>query len=527
MIIEKKYLVLPINNRTVMKKLEFYDGNNLVFDVDVRLDFISPDYEAYLEMTPFIGQNLLVVCEQLSLPDCKKITLKQTDSIPAGDKEQEKYRPFVHFTAQRGWINDPNGLVYTNGEYHLFYQHNPGGTNWGNMHWGHAVSKDLFHWEHKPCALYPDKYGTEYSGCAIIDKDNIAGFKKNANDVMLVYYTCAPWNNKLATLKAPGQCLAYSTDNGETLVKYNDGAPIIPNILAANRDPKVIYCDELGKYVMALYLDGNEYCIMTSENLLNWDMLQRFNIDDTECPDFFPLPVEGESPDEPRKWVYIGAAGRYVVGVFNDGIFDIKQWNKPTHYGHNCYAAQSYSNIPDGRVIRFAWNTASAPNANFNCSMGTPCEMTMVKRNGEYIVLINPIKEIASIREDFYCASDINISSDKKLITHLDYACFDIIIEGIFDGKSVVTVSVFGMDVVCDMANNKLTFDDCSCPLSSDGKTFNLRLIPEKNSIEIYAHDGEFTLVRERIADYNMCDLSISASGDYVIDNINVGKLAL
>ena len=225
-------------------------------------------------------------------------------------------RPALHFTAETGWINDPNGLVYADGVYHLYYQWNPFGTEWGNMHWGHAVSRDLITWEHRPVALMPDEFGTVYSGCGWQDHEGVAGFGK---DALLFYYTAAGGSNQWSTDQGNKhtQRLAISTDGGETLQKVGT---VIEHIKGENRDPKIFWHAESGAYIMVLYLDGTEFAIFRSADLLHWQESQRFSAERMwECPGLFALPVE-DRPGE-KKWVFWSADGYYRIGDFDGYAF--------------------------------------------------------------------------------------------------------------------------------------------------------------------------------------------------------------
>ncbi len=183
----------------------------------------------------------------------------------------EKYRPQFHFTPRINWTNDPNGLVYYKGEYHLFFQHNPVGINWGNMTWGHAVSKDLMHWEQLDHAIEPDDLGTIFSGSAVVDWNNTSGFQMGKENVLVAFYTSA---GEHAPVKVPfTQSIAYSNDRGRTWIKYEKN-PVIGHIRAKNRDPKVVWYEPTKEWIMALYLDGNDFILLTSKNLKEWTKIQ-------------------------------------------------------------------------------------------------------------------------------------------------------------------------------------------------------------------------------------------------------------
>lgn len=367
----KKYLKLPLNNNSDKKQIVFKDSkDNVIQKIDAKIDESSPMYYNYLNISPYIGSYI-------------DYTLEQTNELPeSGSIYKEINRPQVRFSAKYGWLNDPNGLIYVNGTYHMFFQHNPAGTEWGNMHWGHAVSKDLLHWREIDIALFPDSMGTMFSGSAIYDENNVTGL----GYPILLYYTAAgdPFT----------QCMAYSLDGGYTFVKY-DKNPVIPHIIGGNRDPKVIYCDELSKYILVLYLDGNTFAFFTSDNLLDWNMTQKLDLpNDAECPDFYPLII-----DSIRKWVFSGASDYYFVGDIVDGQFAPCQSLLRFHSGSDNYASQTFSGIK-GRTVRISWNRHSIQNECFNMHMSFPVELSLV-HNGDLLCLsAKPIEEIMDLYTD-------------------------------------------------------------------------------------------------------------------------------
>ena len=298
--ITKKYLVFPVNTLSSMKKLSFRNGENAVYQLNIKLDNLTPNFYAYLNVSRFMGQTL-----DLSVTPEMDLRFEVVDEMDISGTYREPMRPQIHFTTQNGWINDPNGLIYLDGTYHMFYQHNPAEPNWENMHWGHAESKDLIHWEEKPAALFPDHRGTMFSGSAFLDQKNALG--KGGNAALLFYTTTSPFC----------QHMSYSLDNFKTIIPFSD-TPVVPHIMAENRDPKIVYCEELDCYVMMLYLDRDEYCMLTSHNLSDWAEFQRIHLPgDGECPDIFCL----RDPAGNRRWVIMGASSKYLVGQFKDGKF--------------------------------------------------------------------------------------------------------------------------------------------------------------------------------------------------------------
>ncbi len=250
---------------------------------------------------------------------------------------QEVYRPQFHFTAKKNWLNDPNGLVYYKGEYHLFFQHNPSGIDWGNIVWGHAVSLDMVHWKQLANAIEPDELGMIFSGSGVVDWNNTAGFQSGKERAMVNIYTSAG--------KPFTQSIAYSNDRGRTWTKYEKN-PVLEHIAGKNRDPKVVWHASSKRWVMALYLDANNYALFSSPNLKQWTRLCDIQLSGcSECPDIFELPVDGNA--EKTKWVFWGGDGHYIIGIF-DGPYNFRRESEvlQSDWGANFYAAQTWNDIP-------------------------------------------------------------------------------------------------------------------------------------------------------------------------------------
>ena len=243
-----RFLWLPVNRTSPVVKLHFLSEGEKLREIDIPLDPDHPEYYAAMDLTDRVGSSIEVRC---SLPDSILSALRFHDARPDTGCPG---RPLVHFTAPAGWINDPNGLVYADGIWHLYHQWNPYGTEWGNMHWGHAVSRDLITWEHKGAAMEPDEFGTVFSGCGWQDLENTAGFGKGA---LLFFYTaaggCNQWSVDAGNQFA--QHMAVSADGGETLLKKG---PVLDHIKGGNRDPKVFYHPDSKAYIMVLFLDDDE-----------------------------------------------------------------------------------------------------------------------------------------------------------------------------------------------------------------------------------------------------------------------------
>ncbi|MBS1706440.1 MAG: glycoside hydrolase family 32 protein [Armatimonadetes bacterium] len=305
----------------------------------------------------------------------------------------EELRPKLHFTAPSGWLNDPNGLVYKDGIYHLFYQHNPFGTQWGNMTWGHATSRDLFHWEHHPNALEPDRLGTIFSGSAVIDSFNSGGFGK---DAMVLVYTAAGGTSDLSKDRRFTQCLAHSSE-GKTFAKL-DLNPIVTHIEAENRDPKVFWHAPTKRWMMVLYLNEDRFAILGSDDLKTWRRLSELRLPgSSECPDLFQLPLDGDK--NKMMWVFWAAGGDYQVGQFDGVTFTPSSAVRHSAFGNTGYAAQTYSNAPKGRTIQIAWyRGAEFPNCPWNQELGLPNELSLRTTAEGPTLCFWPVAEVNKLR---------------------------------------------------------------------------------------------------------------------------------
>jgi len=373
-LIEKQYLNFPVSIKQERQMVKFVsDKDTLSYSV-IRIADSEPDYWVFKDVSSLKGRKLILIISK-KINGIEKIY--QSDTFAGQDSlYHEINRPQFHFTSRRGWNNDPNGLVYHNGEYHLFYQHNPYDTQWGNMHWGHAVSRDLLHWIELNDALYPDTLGTMFSGSAIIDRENTAGWGK---DALVAFYTAAG--------KKMTQNIAYSTDNGRTFTKFK-GNPI----LGPNRDPKVFWFEPAKIWVMALY-DDNFIAIYNSRDLKNWEYKSKTK-GFYECPELFELAVDGN--ENKKKWIMYGGSGSYMIGSFNGQEFT-PEFGKYFYTWGSLYAAQTYNNVPDGRRIQIGWGRIEQPGMPFNQMMLFPCELTLRTTPEGIRLFCEPVREIRNL----------------------------------------------------------------------------------------------------------------------------------
>lgn len=515
--IEKKYLIAPIGAYATTKKLCFYEciegERRLRMDFDCKLDLLNPTYTAYIDVSRYRGMEL----EYCTIPHME-FTLEQSDEKSIEGVYREEFRPFVHFTPQIGWINDPNGMIRYGDTYHMFYQYNPFGVEWGNMHWGHATSRDMINWEEQEIALYPDEMGTMYSGSALEDVSNVTGLKENENNPFLLFYTAAGNGSLLSKNKPRTQCLAYSTDGGKSFEKYQ-GNPVVERIESYNRDPKVVWVEELSRYVMALYLVGERYALLTSENLLDWKPLQEIVLEnESECPDLMRFKVNGKA-----YWVISGASDKYIIGAFEKGVFVQKNTTKQLNYSpsRTSYAAQSFSGLADGRTVRFAWERIQMPSQRVPNQMSIPTEMRLVSTpEGCYLEAL-PVKELELLYEDTYHLENATLAAPLEL--PLCRAAYDINL--VADHESNITVEVFGHRLKINIEANCIEFQKVKVPLSLALDAVKFRMIVDRCSIEIFADNGKFCATFPVICDYNLPYLRIQTEDEVTVRRLDCSKL--
>lgn len=417
-------------------------------------------------------------------------------------ERNERLRPQFHFTAEKGWLNDPNGLVYYEGEYHLFFQHNPYSTDWGNMTWGHAVSPDLVNWRQLPNAIEPDEMGTIFSGSAVVDWENRSNLQEGKEKTLLAFYTAA--GRCLNPKRKDTQCMAFSNDRGRTWHKF-EGNPVVPNMTDANRDPKVIWHDESKSWIMALYVDKvssskstiHTVRFLTSTDLKTWTVSS--DIDGFyECPDIFELPVRGGNSD--KRWVLFGADGRYVIGQFDGKSFIAESGKHSIDWGTNYYAAQTYSDIPasDGRRIIISWMAGgNYPEMPFNQQMTFPCELTLWNSPSGIRMRKYPVSEISLLRKKTVELSGVPVRPGDNPLSDITGELFDIEAE-IETGDAI--------ELCFKIRNHTISYVPCDQEIFCLGLGFNrgnsarlaavdgrirLRILVDRSSVELFGNDGE------------------------------------
>lgn len=295
--------------------------------------------------------------------------------------------PKVHFAAKYGWINDPNCLIYHDGIYEIYFQYNPYGTQWGNMTWGHARTRDFLEYEELAPVLHPDENGTMFSGCGIINERGLLGLPE---DALILFYTAAGGTNSESEGKVFTIRMAYSLDGGNTYVK--SGEPVLESLAAENRDPKVFWHEESGAYILVLWVENEDFAIFRSTDLEKFTLSQRLTLEGGfECPDLFRLSVKNS---EESKWVFWAADGSYYVGEFDGYTFTQTQERKLAYESRVengerkpslAYAAQTYFGIGE-MVMSVPWLRTECVAEQTTGVMGLPRYFSLIKKDEEYVL---------------------------------------------------------------------------------------------------------------------------------------------
>ncbi|MGW6441730.1 glycoside hydrolase family 32 protein [Lentzea sp. NPDC055074] len=403
---------------------------------------------------------------------------------------QEPFRGQFHFSSQSGWMNDPNGLVFANGLYHFFYQHNPHGLEWDTMHWGHATSPDLVHWTQKPIALEPGVHpGTLFSGGGIVDKANTSGLKTGALDPIVVFSN------------TNGVSVFYSNDNGRSFQAYDGGRKQI-EIPEESRDPNVVWDADRRQWVMVVWSDrgGNGVDIHTSPDLLRWTFASRYAADWLfECPDLYVLPLDGTP-----RWVLTSATSEYVVGTFDGTTFRTdrpqpEKMNQGTTYpGGTFYAPETFHGTPDGRVVQMAWQGGNrghgwTGNASF------PVQLGLVASPDGPKVTRTPVAELDSLRADTRTWRNTTVTATNNPFSGILADTYEITAR--FDLRGA-TASQFGFALHSrsdGTADRVVTYDRAAKtlygkPFDAVGDEVSVRLLVDRGQLEIFGGDGVFSL---------------------------------
>ena len=487
----KRYLHLPVKNGNEKVIFQIHRENQMAREFSIELaQNEPPDWWAFYEMTPFHGAELELYALSDALSEealawLESMIVEGDDLHEPGRLYHELYRPQFHYTGRRGWNNDPNGLVFHQGIWHMYYQHNPFGITWGNMHWGHAVSHDLVHWKEQPIALYQRSLrDMAFSGGGLVDWNNTSGTQVGDQPPLIAAFTST----------GRGECLAYSNDGGLSFTEF----PENPVIVHQGRDPKIIWYEPQRKWVMMVYEeidDERGYAIYDSRDLKKWERLS-FLPGYFECPELFELPVEGQP--ERTYWVVYGclwekSRSACAIGTFDGARFTPVQHNVLSHYGPHFYAAQNFSAVPDGRCIMIGWLAgAQYPDMPFSQGMTVPLELSLRETAHGLRLCYNPVKEIETLREGQMTIQETSAQHANILLSQISEQSelLDIHLVLYTTEDHAASLDVRGHSIHYHATTGDLSFAGSQARLEPGQSQLELRVLVDRSVTEVFANRG-------------------------------------
>lgn len=555
----KKFLHLPVQDDAPEGKVNIVINNKGQFaqSMNVRLAREKIDSYVPLDLSAYVDQNVSIdIAGMPSSSLCWK-ELKMSDSFDMTNKE--KFRPVYHHTPAYGWMNDPNGMFYKDGVYHLYFQWNPYGSVWANMHWGHSTSTDLMHWNFEGCAIVPDAWGAIFSGSCVVDHNNTAGFGKGA---VVAFYTSAkatPWGD------VQSQSMAYSLDNGKTFTKY-EGNPILTSSEKDFRDPKVFWYAP-GKHWVMILAVGQHMEIYSSVNLKEWKKESEFGAMQGahggvwECPDLVEIPVEGTRE---KKWVLIcnlnpggpfgGSAAQYFVGSFDGKKFvnESPTQTKWMDWGKDNYATVTWNNAPDGRCIALGWMSNwqyanNVPTRQYRSANTLARDLTLYREGQELYLKSTPSSEVKKARGKKVSIPSFKVSEKHEMVNLFEekQGAYEVEILIQNAGASKIAFCLLNdkgekVSMYYDLNRKQFVMDrsesgtvDFSkdfravtvAPANVD-KELTLRLFVDRSSIEAFGEDGKFVMTNLVFPSQPYVKMCFEADKNgYAVKTLNVYKL--
>lgn len=556
--VKENYMLLPVQDDAPEGKICIVRNNvqEGTF-MNVRLARERVDSYVPFVLSAYKGQHISIDIQ--GVPEnalCWK-ELKMSDSFDMTNKE--KFRPVYHHTPAYGWMNDPNGMFYKNGVYHLYFQYNPYGSVWGNMHWGHSTSTDLMHWKFEGCAIVPDAWGAIFSGSCVVDHENTAGFGKEA---VVAFYTSAkstPWGD------IQMQSMAYSLDNGKTFTKY-EGNPILTSSEKDFRDPKVFWYAP-GKHWVMILAVGQHMEIYSSVNLKEWKKESEFGAMQGahggvwECPDLVEIPVEGTRE---KKWVLIcnlnpggpfgGSAAQYFVGSFDGKKFvnESPTQTKWMDWGKDNYATVTWNNAPDGRCIALGWMSNwqyanNVPTRQYRSANTLARDLTLYREGQELYLKSTPSSEVKKARGKKVSIPSFKVSEKHEMVNLFEekQGAYEVEIVIQNAGASKIAFCLLNdkgekVSMYYDLNRKQFVMDrsesgtvDFSkdfpavtvAPVNVD-KELTLRLFVDRSSIEAFGEDGKFVMTNLVFPSQPYVKMCFEADKNgYAVKSLNVYKL--
>lgn len=556
--VAKKFLLLPVQENAPECKIGIINNNKSEgVLMNVRLAREKVDYYVPYDISAYAGQDISIDIQGMPSSSLCWKEIKLSDTFDSSNRET--YRPVYHHTPVYGWMNDPNGMFYKDGVYHLYFQYNPYGSMWGNMTWGHSTSTDLTHWTYEGTAIVPDAWGAIFSGSCVVDKDNTAGFGKGA---VVAFYTSAkstPWGD------IQSQSMAYSLDNGKTFIKYEHN-PILTSTERDFRDPKVFWYAP-GKHWVMMLAVGQEMQIYSSGNLKEWKKESSFGAMQGahggvwECPDLVEVAVEGSKE---KKWVLIcnlnpggpfgGSAAQYFVGSFDGKKFvnESPTQTKWLDWGKDNYATVTWSNAPAGRCIALGWMSNwqyanNVPTTQYRSANTLARDLTLYRAGGELYLKSKPSPEIKKARAEEKKISTFEVKGNYEVASLLadNKGAYEIEMTIENKGTSKIDFSLMNekgekVAMYYDVVRKQFVMDRSASGIVGFSRDFpavtvapvrntdqiHLRLFIDRSSVEAFGEEGEYVMTNLVFPaePYNRMVFS-SDKGSYIVKSMNVYRL--
>jgi fructan beta-fructosidase len=556
--VAKKFLLLPVQENAPECKIGIINNNKSEgVLMNVRLAREKVDYYVPYDISAYVGQDISIDIQGMPSSSLCWKEIKLSDTFDSSNRET--YRPVYHHTPVYGWMNDPNGMFYKDGVYHLYFQYNPYGSMWANMTWGHSTSTDLTHWTYEGTAIVPDAWGAIFSGSCVVDKDNTAGFGKGA---VVAFYTSAkstPWGD------VQSQSMAYSLDNGKTFIKYEHN-PILTSTERDFRDPKVFWYAP-GKHWVMMLAVGQEMQIYSSGNLKEWKKESSFGAMQGahggvwECPDLVEVAVEGSKE---KKWVLIcnlnpggpfgGSAAQYFVGSFDGKKFvnESPTQTKWLDWGKDNYATVTWSNAPAGRCIALGWMSNwqyanNVPTTQYRSANTLARDLTLYRAGGELYLKSKPSPEIKKARAEEKKISTFEVKGNYEVASLLadNKGAYEIEMTIENKGTSKIDFSLMNekgekVAMYYDVVRKQFVMDRSASGIVGFSRDFpavtvapvrntdqiHLRLFIDRSSVEAFGEDGEYVMTNLVFPaePYNRMVFS-SDKGSYIVKSMNVYRL--
>lgn len=555
----KKFLLLPVQENAPEGKVNIIVNNEFQLEqnINIRLAREKVDYYVPLDLSAYQGKSVSVDVTGMPASSLCWKEIKLSDTFDSSNRET--YRPVYHHTPVYGWMNDPNGMFYKDGVYHLYFQYNPYGSMWANMTWGHSTSTDLTHWTYEGTAIVPDAWGAIFSGSCVVDKDNTAGFGKGA---VVAFYTSAkstPWGD------VQSQSMAYSLDNGKTFIKYEHN-PILTSTERDFRDPKVFWYAP-GKHWVMMLAVGQEMQIYSSDNLKEWKKESSFGAMQGahggvwECPDLVEVAVEGSKE---KKWVLIcnlnpggpfgGSAAQYFVGSFDGKKFvnESPTQTKWLDWGKDNYATVTWSNAPAGRCIALGWMSNwqyanNVPTTQYRSANTLARDLTLYRVGGELYLKSKPSPEIKKARAEEKKIPTFEVKGNYEVASLLadNKGAYEIEMTIENKGTSKIDFSLMNekgekVAMYYDVVRKQFVMDRSASGIVGFSRDFpavtvapvrntdqiHLRLFIDRSSVEAFGEEGEYVMTNLVFPaePYNRMVFS-SDKGSYIVKSMNVYRL--